>query len=147
MLPALELGIKVVTGQRCFPGEVSGQHAEEEHAERPYVLRCRHDDALRACDLAHLACRVGDGAADSFDATACPPCHSEVGQLYVPALAVKQEHIFWLDVSMDQTFTVHEVQSQAELLHTPLDHVLRQTSLSKGQREGERREIPVRVLG
>lgn len=134
MLPALELCIKVVTGQRCFPWEVSRQHAEKEHAESPYVLRRCHYDALGACDLAHFGCCVWDGAADSFDAAACPPCHSKVSQLYMSALAVKQEHVFWLHVSVDQTFTVHEVQSQAELLHTPFDHVLRQASLSKGQK-------------
>lgn len=125
MLPALKLCVKSVISECCFPWEIAGKHAEEEHAKRPDVLGCCHYNAFGACDLAHLGGGVRDGPAHTLDTAAGASRHPKVTQLHVSALAVEEEHVLWFDVSMDQIFTVHEIQGQAKLLYTTFYHVLR----------------------
>ena len=60
-LPADELLVEGVGGQRLLPGEVAGQHAEEQHAECPDVSAVVHAEALVAGHIAEFRGRVGDG--------------------------------------------------------------------------------------
>lgn len=132
-LPAPELLVEGVGRHGGLPGEVPCQHAEDQHAERPHVHASGDQEALGAVGTADLRCRVGDGAAHPLHPAADAPRHAEVSQLDAAALAVEQKHVFGFDVPMHQVFTVHEVQSQTELLHAALHHLLRQADLQDRQ--------------
>lgn len=61
-LPTDELLVEGVRGQGLLPGEVAGQHTEEQHTKGPDVGAVVHAEALVAGHVAELRGRVGDGA-------------------------------------------------------------------------------------
>ena len=137
-LPADELLVEGVRGQRLFPGEVAGKHTEQQHTEGPDVGAVVHAETLVAGHVAELRRCVGDGAAHlrgggrklhrsapwsekdsisgrgknathSFHRRASAACHAKVGQLDLAALSVKNEDVLGLDVSVDQLLAVQVV--------------------------------------
>lgn len=61
-LPAGELLVEGVGGQRLLPGKVAGKHTEQQHTEGPDVSAVVHAETLVTGHVAELRGRVGDGA-------------------------------------------------------------------------------------
>ena len=75
-------------------------------------------------------------ATHPFDRRAGAARHAEVGQFDLAALAVKDEDVLGLDVTVHQLLTVKVVQGDGNLVHTALSNRLRETHL-----DGEGRRL------
>lgn len=77
-LPADELLVEGVRGQRLLPREISSQHAEEQNAKGPDISAVVHAETLVARHVAELWGGVGDGTAHLEGRQNRPPLHKEI---------------------------------------------------------------------
>ena len=128
-LPLHELVVVGVAERGLLPGEAPGEHAEEEHAERPDVAGRIHVEAGVVGGVADLGRGVGDAPADSGDVDASAERHAEVNDLHSGALLVGQHDVLRLDVAVDQVLAVHELQPTGDLVDVGASPVLREPDL------------------
>ena len=116
-LPEHELLEVHVADVGVLPGEVAGQHAEEQHGQGPHVGRGADQNVLVAHGLAHLGRRVRDAAVGLADHAPVFASHAEVHQLDTGKVRCHHQHVFRLDVAVHQVLAVHELQGRGQLLH------------------------------
>lgn len=121
-LPAHKLFVEGVGGHGLLPGEVSGEHAEEQDAEGPHVRAVVHAEALVFGRVAELGGRVGDGSAHALHRRARSPGHAKVGQLDLAAFLIEDQDVLGLDVSVHQLFGMEIVQRDGHLMDTALSY-------------------------
>lgn len=121
--PVSELLVEVVGVHAVLPGEVASEDAEDDHPEGPGVQAGLHTQrrsshfflAVLQGHSAKLRCHVGQGSRDETNHGASLLGKAKVCQLDLTAVAVQQEDVFRLDVSVDQAVAVDEVQSTGNL--------------------------------
>ena len=128
-LPLHELVVVRVAESGLLPGEAPGEHAEEEHAERPDVAGRVHVEPCVVRGAADLGRCVGDAAAHAGDVHASAEGHAEVDDLHSGALLVGEDDVLGLDVAVDQVLGVHELEPAGDLVDEGAGLVLREADL------------------
>lgn len=126
--PVCEFLVKVVRNHAALPWEVARKDAENNHPEGPGVQawfhtkrRCGH--FLLALQQGHgtkLWGHVGQRSCDVAYQSASLLGQAKVCQLDLAAVIVQQQDVFRLDITVDQTMAVDELQSTGDLEDTTL---------------------------
>lgn len=122
-----------------LPGEVAREDAEDDHPKGPGVQAGLHAErrssdfflAVQQGDGAQLWSHVGQGSRDETNQCASLLCQAEVCELDLTAVTVQQEDVLRLDVAVDQSVAVDELQSTGDLDDTTFDRRLWDANLEQ----------------
>ncbi len=139
---------RVFAEERVFvvgelPGEVAGQGAEDEDSEGPHVGARLHRVALALERFADFGRCVRNAGAHLAHHRARSLGHAKVHELDSRQVFIEHEDIFWLDVSVNEVFAVHEFQCAGDLFDDHFALALREPDL---RRDGLEQVSERRVL-